>query len=113
MRKIQTQDVFKLARIIKQAKVKNEISDVIKEVSDEKEKENISEKVGIRVFLTIMENCSEPAVEEQIYDLFGDIVEISPETVRTQSLDVTFDQIKQMAAENNMMNFFKTAGKLP
>ena len=115
MRKIQTQDVFKLARIIKQAKAKEEISKIIKEVSVEKkdEKENVSEKVGIRVFLTIMENCSEPAVEEQIYDLLGGIAEVPPETVKTQSLEVTLEQIKQMAAENNMMNFFRTAGKLP
>ena len=113
MRKIQTQDVFKLARIIKQAKIKKEISEIIKEVSAEKEKENVSEKVGIMVFLTIMENCSEKEVEEQFYDLFGGIVEIDSETVKIQSLDVTFEQIKQMVAENNIINFFKTAGKLP
>jgi len=112
MRKIQTQDVFKLARIIKQAKVKDEISRIIQEASASKEKGNISEKVGIQAFFAIMENCSEPTLEEKIYDLLGGIAGVSPEEFKTQSLDVTLEQIKQIAKENNITDFFKAAGKL-
>lgn len=112
MRKIQTQDVFKLARVIKRANLKDEIAKVVEETNAETEKEKISERVGIRVFLTIIENCSDERTEEMIYDLFGGIAEVPANNIKSQSLDVTFDMIKQIATENNMMNFFDAAGKL-
>lgn len=112
MRKIQTQDVFKLARIIKNVNLKNEISKIIEEVNTESEKGNVSERVGVQVILTIIENCSDTKTEEKIYELIGGIAEVSAATIKSQSLDVTLNMIKQIASENNMMSFFDTAGKL-
>lgn len=113
MRKIQTQDVFKLARIIKSADLKNEISNAIEQINaGSKKDKNLSEKVGVRVFLTIVEGCADVKTEEQIYELIGGIAEIPASDIKTQSLDATIELIKKIASENNMVNFFSTAGTL-
>ena len=113
MRKIQTQDVFKLARIIKNADLKAEISNAIEQINAGSKKEkNLSEKVGIRVFLTIVEGCSDIKTEDMIYELIGGIAEIPANDIKTQSLEAAIDLIKKIASENNMISFFNTAGTL-
>ena len=113
MRKIQTQDVFKLARIIKNADLRAEISNAIEQINaGGKKDKNLSEKVGIRVFLTIVEGCSDAKTEDMIYELIGGIAEIPADEIKTQSLEATISIIKKIASENNMVNFFSTAGTL-
>lgn len=113
MRKIQTQDVFKFARIVRRTNAKNEIASIFEEKPKGKDKDAISEKVGIQIMLTLLEVCSDEETEEKIYDLIGGIAEKSVEEMRSQSLDVTIGQIKQIFSENNMKAFFDAAGKLP
>lgn len=116
MRKIQTQDVFKFARIVKRTNAKAEIAKIFEKKPDKEDKEDkddISEKVGIQIILTLLEVCSDEETEEKIYDLIGGIAERSTEEMRSQSLEVTIGQIKQIFTENNMKAFFDAAGKLP
>ena len=111
MRKINTSDVFKFLRIIKKSNVKENIAKAIDEI-DAKNKAKITEKAGIKVMIALFESCGEPGVESLIYDLIGGIAEINPDTIAEQPFEDTFEILKQISRENNMMNFFKQASQL-
>jgi hypothetical protein len=112
MRKIQTQDVFKLARIIKSAKLKGEVAEIITKINTEEKDNNLSKNVGVQIFFAIVEGCADEKTEEKIYDLIGGIAEISAEDIKKQSLDATVDIIKKISEENDIMAFFNQAGSL-
>jgi len=111
MRKINTSDVFKLARILKKGNVEENIANAIGDI-DIKNKSKVTEKVGIKVMLALFESCGEPEVENLVYDLFGGIAEIDPNTIATQTFDKTLEMFKEIAKENNLSNFFKQASRL-
>lgn len=109
MRKINTEDVFKMARLLKN-------SDVIKTVKNAYEagkKENAdSEKIGLDAAMEILISCTDPKIEAQFYDLVSGICEKKPEDIRTQSLEGTIEDIKKICQENNIGNFLKSASGL-
>ena len=111
MRKINTSDVFKFSKIIKKSNVKENIAKAIDEI-DAKSKAKITEKAGVKVMIALFESCGEPGVEPLIYDLIGGIAEINPDTIAEQPFEDTFEILKQISRENNMMNFFKQASQL-
>lgn len=112
MRKINTSDVFKFSRIIKKSNVKENIAKAIDEIDAKNNKAKITEKAGIKVMIALFESCGEPGVESLIYDLIGGIAEIDPDTIAEQPFEDTFEILKQISRENNMMNFFKQASQL-
>ena len=89
MRKINTGDVFKLARIIKATGAKEDIINIYSEskrikeeiresATQEKAKEKseeAQEKIGINIFFAIFEKCSDEKVEKLVYKLIGGIAE--------------------------------------
>lgn len=111
MRKVNTSDVFKLARILKKGNVEENIAKAIDDI-DVKNKNKITEKVGIKVMLALFESCGEPEVENLIYDLFGGIAEVDPSTISTQPFDKTIEMFKEISRENNLISFFKQASQL-
>ena len=128
MRKLITSDVFKMARIIKEAKVKGAITEIFKSKAGIKAdiKESDSEDVkeakrkaldeeqkaaGFEAVMTVLEACSTEKLEEMFYEFFGGIVEKTPDAVRKQSLEVTIEEIKAIVENNNIANFFKLAGQ--
>lgn len=131
MRKINTRDVFKLARIINALQIKDVMQDmfskglrisrsiVIPEDASIEEKEKIQEEYeqkqeefGVNTIFTILEKCSDVRTEEKIYDLLGGILEKKPDDVANQTLDATINDIKAIAKENNLFDFFKKASQL-
>lgn len=134
MRKIETHDVFKMARIIKTAGIRKEISDAIRETqsriakkrrmmkemeSNEEgstnpvnEEEDLQESIGAEIFFVIAEACSSEKLEEMLYDFMGGIAEKSKEEIAHMPLDDLVELFKVMAKENNIFNFFNTAGRL-
>lgn len=117
MRKLQTQDVFKLARIIKQANMKDHITKFTQKGktnanSSKEEKEKAAEEIGVDVFLAIVEACGDSKIEELLYDLIGGVAEKKPDEIKEQSLETTIEQVKQIIKENNITTFFSTASRL-
>jgi len=129
MRKLITSDVFKMARIIKAAQVKDAISDIFastkginsgiletdsEEIKEEKRKalEEKQEAAGFEAIMTVFEACSTEKLENMLYDLIGGISEKDVDTVAKQTLEVTITDIKTIVSENNIANFFKSASQL-
>lgn len=109
MRKINTSDVFKLARMIKGGEI---IEGFKKAYAAGKEKGADAEKIGLDVILDLVCACTDAKMEGQLYDLLAGICEKTPERIGEQPLGETIEDIRRICEENDIINFLKSASKL-
>lgn len=109
MRKINTEDVFKMARLLKHGNIIQSIKDAY---ADGKKEDADPEQVGISAFMDILCACSDAKVEGQFYELLGGICEKSAEDIKNQSLESTIEDVKRILKENNISNFLKSAANV-
>ncbi len=109
MRKINTEDVFKMARLLRKGNVVQVIKDAY---AAGKKEEQDAKQIGINVFMDIMCACTESEVEEQFYDLLSGICEKDHEDIKKQSIEATIGDLRKICEENNIANFWKTASDL-
>lgn len=123
MRKLNFKDIFRLAAIIKKAKIRAELSALIASISAEKtvktdkngenaEKtdknaENLTEKVGISFILMIIEAA--PEVEEEIFELVASINGTDVEQAQNMTLEEIGAFWRKLSAENDLQSFFSSA----
>ena len=109
MWKINTGDVFKMARLLQ----KGNIAGVVRNAYLEGKKEGAdSEDIGINVVFDILCSCTDPSVEDQFCDLLAGICEKKKEDISNQSIETTVGDLKRICEENNMVNFFRSASAL-
>ncbi|PHV71912.1 hypothetical protein CS063_00070 [Sporanaerobium hydrogeniformans] len=106
MRKLTGKHVFAMAKIIKAANIKEELGEIIAKSQEEKMS---VEKVGIEGLMTVINACGDDKVEQRVYDLLDDVFEAK---TADMSLEAIAQNFKQLAQENNLMSFFKSAGLL-
>ena len=106
MKKLTGKHVFAMAKIIKAANLKEELGEVIAKAQSQ---EISTEKVGIEGLMTVINACGDDKVEQRVYDLLDDVFEAK---TADMSLEVIAANFKQLATENNLMSFFKSAGLL-
>lgn len=109
MRKINTSDVFKCARIIKNANMKDELAEIYNKFSIVEGDDANIEKAGIQIVLCVIGGCSDERQEKAIYELIGGIIGKDAQLISDQTIEDTIDDIKKIAKENNLVNFFKSA----
>lgn len=123
MRKLNLKDVFRLAEIIKKAKIRSELAALVSSVSAEnaaktdksgdfgekgaKNAEKIAEKVGISFILLLIEAA--PAVEREVYELVASIKGVEPEQVQAMTLDEIAGFCREVAQNNDLRGFFSSA----
>lgn len=115
MRKINTGDVFKMARLLKNANVMDAVKDAYKaskkeDGAKEAHKEG-PDKGGIWVdaAMKVLASCTSQQAEEQFYDLMAGICENKPEDIRDRPLDGLIEDIRRICEENNVANFLRSA----
>lgn len=109
MRKLNTGDVFKMARLMKNSNVLA----TVKEAFVNGKKEGADEtQVGMDFVVDVLCTCSEEKTEAQLYDLLAGICEKKPDDIRDQSLETTVEDIRRIIQENNVVNFFRSASGL-
>ena len=64
---------------------------------------------GFDIIWTMVEMATEKDGEAAIYDFLAGPFEMTPDQVGQLELDVLVSNLKQLAAENNLASFFKTA----
>ena len=106
MKKLTGKHVFAMAKIIKVANLKDEIGEVIAKAQTG---EISTEKVGIEALMIVINACGDDKVEQKVYDLLDDVFESK---TADMSLEAIAQNFKQLAQENNLMSFFKSAGLL-
>ena len=109
MRKLNTGDVFKTARLMKES----DILPIVKESFARGKEDGADERqVGIDFISGVLCACSGEKTEAMLYELLGGIWEKKPDDVRNQSLETTVGDILRIVEENNVANFLKSASRL-
>lgn len=113
MRKINTADLVKCARIIKRAGLKQEIENIIEQSKSIKmDDEKAVEKMGIDIILSLIFSCCEENVVCMIYELIAEINQSSADDIPMLELDELTRIITEISKQNNLVNFFKQASRL-
>ena len=108
MRKINTADVFKMARLMKSA----ELTESIKRAYAAGKENANTEEVGMNAIMDILGACCSSETEEMFYKLLAGISEKTEADVREQSIETTIADIKKICEENNIVNFLRSASRL-
>ena len=107
MRKIQTQDVFKLARIIRLSGAKDELTEALKASTSSE----LSSGAGLDLMMSLISACGNEEVENALYALIGGIAEAKPDEIMTMDLDELGALLKDISEQNNLSRFFDLAVK--
>lgn len=113
MRKLNIQDAFALARIIKSADIKDEIAEFANRIATKKSEsknqdETINtEAVGLEFVVTLITSLSNKSTEQEFYALLANIRgDITAEDVSSLSITEVLDNVKTIIKENDIKNFF-------
>lgn len=104
MRKINTSDVFALARVVRASGMREELRVLIKQAA---ETESKLEDVGIDGFLTILEALAEKKAEAAIYEVLSGPFEATAQEVAAMELDELMEKLHCLVQENDLKRFFK------
>lgn len=103
MRKLQTKDVFATMRIIKKAKLREEIKPFIKLATEGTI--NV-EDIGIEGVLGLIETLSEKNAETAIYEVLSGPFEIEPNEVASMEINTLKENLTILEKENDLKVFF-------
>lgn len=105
IRKLGLKDAFAFGRILKMAKIKDNIDVLSESLKEEKS----IEKGGLKIFVTLIESASSEQVEAMIYKFIASLSGRTEEAVSEASLDDIKEFISTLAEENNLNSFFDSA----
>lgn len=103
MRSLQTQDIFSLARVLKEA----DIVEVIKNI----DKTQDERQVGMSVIFEIVGNCADEYCEEKIYKFLAGPFEMTEKEVRELDLEELIDKIFEIASVEKWKSFLSKASQ--
>lgn len=97
MKKLNGTHVFKVARIIKKAK----LGDKVAELYGGKKQD--ATKLGIKVFMTIVESAGEEGVDKEVFALLNELLEVE----NSEEMDVfeLLDLLKSYGEQNDVKGF--------
>lgn len=108
MRKLETGDVFALCRCLKKLGVKEKFQAIAKDANTV---EDIWDR-GFDLVWDLFDVATETNGESELCTFLANPFEMTPEEVTHLPIDELFDKLKQLAAENNLLTFFKYAARL-
>jgi hypothetical protein len=111
MRKINTQDAFKMARLIKHTSIKDVLMKYYEEGKGDFKQADI-EKFGMRLFFDVIECVSDGNAEKDFYELLGGICEKQPKEIQNQPIEDTIADLKKIYEENDMKSFFQSVSAM-
>ena len=108
MRKLKTTDIPSLCRTVKKLGLKEKFKAIALEANTGKD---VWDR-GFDLVWDLFDVATEVNGEQAIYEFLAGPFEMTPKEVQDLDLDILFSNIQQMAAENNLAVFFKSAAKL-
>lgn len=104
MRKLNTADVFALARIVRASGVRTELIRLIQKVQHQ-DKPDL-EAVGIEGIMVILEAMAEPGAEQKIYAALAGPLEVDAAALAQLPPQAFFHLVQELARENDLKAFF-------
>ena len=111
MRKLGLKDAFSLARIIKAAGIRKEITDFAEIVRGDAKKQDL-EAIGLEFFIVLIESVSDESTERKIYELYADIKGVTPEEVSMLGFAEIKADIAELMEVNDLKSFFSSLSAL-
>jgi hypothetical protein len=108
MRKLKTSDVPSLCRSLKKLGLKEKFRALAQEANSAKE----AWDRGFDIIWELFDAATENGGEVAIYEFLAGPFEMTPEEVADLDLDILIENCQQLAKENNLGAFFKSAAKL-
>lgn len=108
MRKLETSDVFAACRLMKKLGLKEKFRAIAEEANEAKD---VFAR-GYELIWDIFDTATEQQSEKDIYAFLAGPLEMTPEEVCHLHLDKLLESLQQMAVENNLVGFFKSAARL-
>lgn len=108
MRKLKTSDIPALCRCLKNIGIKDEIKSIANKSTGVKD----AWAMGFDLLYNIFDLATEKKGETELYKFLAGPLEMTPEQVENLDFDVLLPILKQLAAENNLAAFFKSAAPL-
>lgn len=108
MRKLETSDVFAACRCLKAIGVKEKIKEMAERAN------SISDVWGngFDLLWDIFDAATEADGEDKIYRFLAGPLEMPADEVRHMPVAMLFESMKTLAAENDLLRFFKSAAGL-
>ncbi|WP_195245293.1 hypothetical protein [Clostridium celatum] len=103
MRNLQTQDIFSLARVLKEANV----LEVVKNIDKTKD----ARQVGMTVIFGVIGNCAAEHCEEKIYKFLSGPFEMTEMEVRELDPEELIDKIFKVASIEKWKSFLSKASQ--
>ena len=107
MRKLKTCDIPVLCRSLKKLGVKEKFRTIAQKADDAKD----AWAQGFDLVWDLFDAATEETGEAAIYEFLAGPFEMAPAEVADLDFDVLMDNLKQLAADNNLTGFFKSAAK--
>ena len=107
MRSLNTRDLFKAIRVVKETGIKEAFKSNIGDFKNKSEKE-----IGIDLIFTVLESATEKNTEEQIYDFLSGPLEIKKEEVGNLDPIELADKILEIANIEKWKDFLSRAAQL-
>lgn len=101
MRNLNTMDLFKMAKIVRNAKIKEKIKEI--GFTDETSE---NEMIVSLIFEAI---TSIPEAEKEILEFLADIAQVSVEELKNDEFDLLLQIIDHLKAQEKFVNFLKQA----
>lgn len=105
MRKLKTTDIPALCRTMKQLGIKDKVKSLAQNSDNIKDAWNR----GFDLMWDIFDVATEAAGEKYLYAFLAGPFEMTPEEVENLDLEILMNNLKQLASENNLSAFFKSA----
>lgn len=108
MRKLKTSDVPVLCRSLKKLGLKERFYALAQDANNA---QDVWDR-GFDVLWSMFDAATEGTGEVALYEFLAGPFEMTAEQVRDLDLDILLENLQQMAAENNLAAFFKSAARL-
>ena len=108
MRKLETSDVFAACRLLKKLGLKEKFKAIAEEANTTKD---IFDK-GYDLMWDLFDTSFKAPADTEIYTFLAGPLEMTPEEVKHLHLDKLLESLQQMAVDNNLVGFFKSAARL-
>lgn len=108
MRRLKTTDLPAFCRSLKKLGLKDKVKALAQEANSMHE----AWDRGFEIIWELFDVATEVGGENAIYEFLAGPFEMTPAEVADLDLEVMIDSCKQLAAENNLGAFFKSAAKL-
>lgn len=105
MRKLQTKDIFSFGRCVKVIGA----GDEIKALCERADTLTDAFAAGYGLLYGIFEKAVEQEAEAHVYEFLAGPLEISADEIAEMELSDFFTAVKQIAEENDLVRFFKSA----